>query len=56
MRRGVIQKVVMDGQTKNKINREILKFFWKFCFAVKLPKNSTDKLFSYLFQIYFILI
>jgi len=36
MRRGVIQKVVIDrrtdGQTKNKINME-------FCFAVKLPKN-----------------
>ncbi len=36
MRRGVIQKVVTDGQTKNKIN-------WEFCFAVKLPKNHLNK-------------
>ena len=41
MRRGVIQKVVTDGQTKNKINRE-------FCFAVKLP-NNCHKIF-YLFR------
>ena len=33
---GVIQKVVTDGQTKNKINQE-------FCFAVKLPKNHLNK-------------